>query len=92
MQSRQSRISTAMHTSWRRCWTNTWATMTTTQGLINGRLAVVWPASILSEGDKRKSGLEEWAWQQHQTLAQLPTQCIRRPNATMTGWALCCTT
>ncbi len=48
------------------------------QGLSNGQLAVVWLAYILSEGDHRKSSVEEWAWQHRQTLERLLGQPIRQ--------------
>jgi transposase len=48
------------------------------QGLSNGWLATVWLAYILSESDHRKSSVEEWAWQHHQTLERLLGQPIRR--------------
>lgn len=52
------------------------------QGLSNGRLATVWLAYILSEGDHRKSSVEEWAWQHRQTLERLLEQPIRRTDFT----------
>lgn len=58
------------------------------QGLSNGQLAVVWLAYILSEGDHRKSSVEEWAWQHRQTLERLLGQPIRQTECN--GWALCC--
>ena len=48
------------------------------QGLSNGWLATVWLAYILSEGDHRKSSVEEWAWRHRQTLERLLEQPIRR--------------
>lgn len=48
------------------------------QGLSNGWLAVLWLTYILSEGDHRKCGVEEWAWRHRQTLERLIGQPIRR--------------
>lgn len=48
------------------------------QGLSNGQLTVVWLAYILSEGDHRKSGVEEWAWRHRQVLERLLGQPLRR--------------
>jgi len=48
------------------------------QGLSNGQLTVVWLAYILSEGDHRKSGVEDWAWRHRHVLARLVGQPLRR--------------
>lgn len=47
------------------------------QGLNNGELAVGWLGYILSEGDHRKSVVQEWANERSHTLAQLLGQEIR---------------
>jgi len=47
------------------------------QGLSNGWLATVWLASILSEGDHRKSTVQEWAQRHQRTLESLLAQPIR---------------
>ncbi len=47
------------------------------QGLDNGQLAVGWLAYILSEGDHRKSVVQEWANERAHTLEQLLGQPIR---------------
>ncbi len=52
------------------------------QGLSNGQLVVVWLAHILSEGDHRKSGVEEWAWQHRGVLERLLGQPVRRVDFT----------
>lgn len=48
------------------------------QGLSNGQVTVVWLAYILSEGDHRKSGVEDWAWQHRYTLEKLLGCPLRR--------------
>ncbi len=48
------------------------------QGLSNGRLATVWLAYILSEGDHRKASVQDWADRHQQTLERLLGQPIRR--------------
>ncbi len=48
------------------------------QGLSNGWLATVWLAFILSEGDHRKSGVEEWAGRHREVLQRLIGQPIRQ--------------
>lgn len=52
------------------------------QGLSNGQLTVVWLAYILSEGDHRKSGVEDWAWRHRQVLERLLGQPLRRVDFT----------
>ncbi|HVE74175.1 MAG TPA: transposase [Mycobacteriales bacterium] len=47
------------------------------QGLSNGWLATVWLAFILSEGDHRKSSVQDWADRHQQTLERLLGQPIR---------------
>lgn len=47
------------------------------QGLSNGWLATVWMAYILSEGDHRKSTVQDWAGRHQQTLERLLGQPIR---------------
>ena len=47
------------------------------QGLSNGWLATVWLAYILSEGDHRKSSVEDWVQQHLNTLQRLVEQPIR---------------
>ena len=47
------------------------------QGLSNGLLAVVWLAYIMSEGDHRKSVVQDWAERHGQTLECLLGQPIR---------------
>jgi transposase len=47
------------------------------QGLHNGQLAVGWLAYILSQGDHRKSVVQEWASDNAHTLEQLLEQPIR---------------
>src|SRR3990172_2788893 len=47
------------------------------QGLSNGTLATVWLAYILSEGDHRKSTVQEWAESHRQTMERLLGQPIR---------------
>jgi len=47
------------------------------QGLSNGVLAVVWLAYIMSEGDHRKSMVQEWAERHSRTLERLLGQPIR---------------
>lgn len=47
------------------------------QGLSNGRLAVGWLAYILSEGDHRKYGVQEWGNQHATVLTRLLQQPIR---------------
>ena len=48
------------------------------QGLSNGQLTIVWLAYILSEGDHRKSSVEDWAWRHRQVLERLLGQPLRR--------------
>lgn len=48
------------------------------RGLSNGWLATVWLAYILSEGDHRKSSVEDWTWRHRQTLERLVGQPLRR--------------
>ena len=48
------------------------------QGLSNGWLATTWIAYILSEGDHRKSSVQDWAWRHRRTLECLVGQPIRR--------------
>jgi transposase len=47
-------------------------------GLSNGQLTVGWLAYILSEGDHRKSGVEDWAWRHRKVLSRLFGQPVRR--------------
>lgn len=47
------------------------------QGLSNGTLGVTWMAYILSEGDHRKSSVEDWAERHRVTLEHLVGQPIR---------------
>lgn len=47
------------------------------QGWSNGWLATVWLAYILSEGDHRKSSVQEWAERHQQTLECLVGQPLR---------------
>ena len=47
------------------------------QGLSNGLLAVVWLAYIMSEGDHRKSVVQDWAERHSRTLEGLLGQPIR---------------
>ena len=48
------------------------------QGLSNGWVGVVWLAYILSQGDHRKSSVEDWAWKHRCTLEKLLDQPLRR--------------
>ena len=47
------------------------------QGLSNGWLAAVWLVYVLSQGDHRKSSVQEWADRHHKTLSSLLGQSIR---------------
>ncbi len=47
------------------------------QGLSNGVLATVWLAYIMSEGDHRKSKVQDWAERHRQTLERLLGEPIR---------------
>ena len=47
-------------------------------GLTNDELVLTWLAYILSEGDHRKSGVEDWAWRHRRTLEQLLGHPLRR--------------
>lgn len=48
------------------------------QGLSNGWLTAVWLAYILSEGDHRKSSVEEWVQRHRCTLEQMVGRPVRR--------------
>lgn len=48
------------------------------QGLTNGEMVITWLAYILSEGDHRKSGVEDWAWRHRRVLEQLLGHPLRR--------------
>jgi len=48
------------------------------QGLSNGQLTIVWLAYILSEGDHRKSSVEDWDWRHRQVLERLLGHPLRR--------------
>jgi transposase len=52
------------------------------QGLSNGVLATVWIAFILSEGDHRKSTVQDWVQRHVQTLSRLLDQPIRPTDFT----------
>jgi transposase len=52
------------------------------QGLSNGQLTIVWLAYIVSEGDHRKSGMEDWAAGESTMLGRLLAQAIRREDFT----------
>src|SRR5216684_2625204 len=47
------------------------------QGLSNGVLAITWMAFVASEGDHRKSTVQDWAERHQQTLERLVGQPIR---------------
>lgn len=47
------------------------------QGVSNGWLAVLWLAYILSEGDHRKSGVQDWVERHETTLTQWMGQPLR---------------
>jgi transposase len=48
------------------------------QGLSNGWLATIWLAFILSEGDHRKSTVQEWAQRHRRTIEQFVGLPLRR--------------
>lgn len=52
------------------------------QGLSTGWLVTVWLAYILSEGDHRKSSVQEWVGQRHHTLHSLLGQAVRPTDFT----------
>jgi transposase len=52
------------------------------QGLSNGWLGTVWLAFVLSEGDHRKSSVQEWVQRHQQTLERLLGQPIRPTDFT----------
>jgi transposase len=47
------------------------------QGVSNGQLAVIWLMYILSEGDHRKSGVQDWVDRHRRTLEKLLGQPLR---------------
>jgi transposase len=47
------------------------------QGVSNGHLAAIWLMYILSEGDHRKSGVQDWVDRHRQTLEKLLGQGLR---------------
>lgn len=47
------------------------------QGLSTGTLVTIWLAYILSEGDHRKSHVEEWVNQHRETLSRLTGESLR---------------
>lgn len=47
------------------------------QGLSNGYLTVLWLLYVISEGDHRKSGVQDWVDRHHQTLERLLGQSLR---------------
>lgn len=52
------------------------------QGLSTGGLVTVWLAYILSEGDHRKVGVQEWVHQHHHSLTSLLGQTLRPTDFT----------
>lgn len=47
------------------------------QGLSNGYLTVLWLLFVISEGDHRKSGVQDWVDRHQQTLERLMGQSLR---------------
>lgn len=56
---------------------------------MRGWLAATWIAYILSEGDHRKSAVEDWARRRQLLLGDLTGETVREANSTMIGWGAC---